>query len=142
MPRIRIEHDSESIPAFRDKPLGVQFVALQDTRELVTIRPTDLVWTLQDIACKAGSIVRLQPPATASDADIARVKEGLIRSGAVRVRVEPRAAGEKIVAHVEERPAARATVREVVFAMASEARSHNPKALRNELERALSEEGV
>jgi hypothetical protein len=142
MARVRVEPNRVSIPESTKSTSGVRFVPLVDTRELVTIRPTDPVWISDSIVCKAGSIVRLQPPATASDADIARVKEGLQRAGAVRVRVEPRAKGEKVVAQKEERPAARATIREVVFGMSDEARTHNREALHAELERALSEEGI
>jgi hypothetical protein len=142
MARIQVEPNRVSIPESTMSPIGVRFVPLGDTRELVTIRPTDPVWTSDRIVCKPGSIVRLQPPATASDADITRVKEGLTRAGAARVRVEPRATGEKVVAQKEERPAARASIREVVFGMANEARTHNREALRAELERSLSEEGI
>jgi hypothetical protein len=141
MARVRVEVDPVSIPAFRD-PIGVQFVPLDSTRDLVTIRPSDPVWSSSEPTCKAGAIIRLQPPATASDADVTRVREWFLRSGAVRVRVEPRAAGEKVVAPVETKPAVRASMRTVVLEMAEEARTHNREALRAELDRALSEEGI
>ena len=142
MPRVRVELPV-SIPAFRDRPIGIRFVALSDVRRLVTLHPSDSVWTSFVVRCELGSIVRVRPPATASDADIARVEAELLRLGAARVRVEPRAAGEKVVASVDvPKRAARATMRETVLQMASEARTHNREALREELERAMSAEGI
>lgn len=142
MARVRVELPV-SIPAFRDSPIGVRFVALSNVRRLVTIHPTDRVWTSFDARCEKGSIVRVRPPATASDADIERVEAALKRAGAVRVRVEPRAAEEKVVAK-EEAPkrAARSTMRETVLAMANEARTHNREALLEELEGAMTKAGI
>lgn len=142
MPRVRVDNPV-SIPAFRDRPIGVRFVALSDVRRLVTIHPTDSVWTSFAPKCEHGSIVRVRPPATASDADIARVEAELLRLGAARVRVEPRVAGEKVVASVDvPKRAARATMRETVLQMGNEARTHNREALREELETALTKAGI
>jgi hypothetical protein len=139
MARVRVDLPV-SIPAFRDPPIGVRFVALDDVRRLVTIHPTDSVWTSFDARCEPGSIVRVRPPSTASDAD---VEADLKRAGAARVRIEPRAAGEKVVAPIEvPKRAARSTMRETVLTMANEARTHNREALQEELERAMSEEGI
>lgn len=141
MPRYRVEHPV-SIPE-RDHPIGVRFVALSDVRRLVTIHPSDSVWTSFVVRCEPGSIVRVRPPATASDADIERVEAALKRAGAARVRVEARSAGEKVVASIDiPRRAARSTMRETVLQMASEARTHNREALIEELERAMSAEGI
>jgi hypothetical protein len=142
MPRIRVELPV-SIPAFRDAPIGVRFVPLSDVRRLVTIHPNDRVWTSFDARCPEGAIVRVRPPATASDADVERVEAGLKRAGAVRVRVEPRVAGEKVVAPVNTpKRVARSTMREMVLAMVQEARTHNREALRDELERAMTKAGI
>lgn len=142
MARVRVDL-AVSIPPFRDPPIGVRFVALSDVRRLITIHPTDPVWTSFDVRCESGSIVRVRPPATASDADIERIESALRRAGAVRVRIEPRAAGEKVVAQIEvPKRAVRSTMRETVLMMASEARTHNREALLEELERAMSEEGI
>jgi hypothetical protein len=149
MPRVQVDPDRVSIPGSSNLPIGVRFVKLDGMRELVTIRPTDRMWTDVAPTCRAGSIVRLQPPAAASDADVQRVREGLVRAGAERVRVEPRATGEKVVASPFEDLAyewnpkhPRRAIRETVMSMADEARTHNRQALRAELERALSEEGI
>jgi hypothetical protein len=142
MAHVRVELPV-SIPAFRDPPIGVRFVALNDVRRLVTIHPTDPVWTSFNARCEPGSIVRVRPPATASDADVERVEAALTRAGAARVRVEPRAVGEKVVAPIEvPKRAVRSMMRETVLVMASEARTHNREALQEELERAMSEEGI
>lgn len=142
MARIRVD-SPVSIPALSDTPMGVRFVAFSDVRKLVTIHPSDSAWTSLGVRCAEGSIVRVRPPATASDADVARVEAALLQAGAVRVRVEPRAAGEKVVAPVmAPKRAARSTMRATVLSMATEARTHNREALRAELERAMSEEGI
>lgn len=142
MARVRVDRPV-SIPAFRDPPIGVRFVALSDVRRLLTIHPTDSVWTSFAAKCELGSIVRVRPPATASDADVQRVEAALLKAGAVRVRVEPRAVGEKVVAKPEApKRAARSTMRQTVLTMASEARTHHREALLEELERAMSEEGI
>lgn len=142
MARIRLDRPV-SIPTFDVPSIGVRFVALSDVRRLVTIYPSDPVWTSFTPKCEAGSIVRVRPPATASDADVARVEAALLKSGAVRVRVEPRVAGEKVVAPQEApKRAARSSMRETVLQMASEARTHNREALCEELERAMSAEGI
>lgn len=142
MARVRVDRPV-SIPAFDVSAIGVRFVVLSDVRRLVTIHPSDSVWTSFNARCEPGSIVRVRPPATASDADIARVEAALLKAGAVRVRVEPRAAGEKVVAPQETpKRAVRSTMRATVLQMASEARTHNREALRDELERAMSAEGI
>lgn len=142
MPRYRVELPV-SIPESRKPPIGVRFIALSDVRRLVTIHPSDSVWTSFDARCEEGAIVRVRPPATASDADIERVEAGLKRAGAARVRIEPRAAGEKVVASVDvPKRAARSTMRETVLTMANEARTHNREALRDELDRAMTKAGI
>lgn len=142
MARVRLDHPV-SIPAFDASAKGVRFVALSDVRRLVTIHPSDSVWTSFVVRCEPGSIVRVRPPATASDADVARVETALLQAGAARVRVESRAAGEKVVAPIDvPKRAARSSMRSTVLTMASEARTHNRKALLEELERAMSAEGI
>jgi hypothetical protein len=94
--------------------------------------------------CPAGAIVRIRPPADAADSDIARQRAAYERAGAARIRVEPRAAGERVRANAvehEPRPP-RAMVREVVMAMAAEARTHNRAALVEELDGALTAQGA
>ena len=143
MARVRVETIPGSIRSLSDPPIGVRFVALSNVRRLTTIGPSDSVWTTFDVRCDSGSIVRVRPPATASDADVERVEAGLKRAGAVRVRVEARSAGDKVVAPIDDpKRAARSTMRETVLSMATEARTHNREALRAELERAMSEEGI
>jgi hypothetical protein len=133
---------------FRDiakfSPPTIRFVPLDETRVLLTVRPTDPVWTGAPPVCAPGAIVRIRPPADAADSDIARQRAAYERAGAVRIRVEPRAAGERVRANIvedEPRPP-RAIVREVVMAMAAEARTHNRTALIEELDRALTTQGA
>lgn len=91
--------------------------------------------------------MRIRPPAEASDADVLRQRDAHERAGAARVRVEPRAAGQRVAAPERERPAeetpsAKARMRSVVMSMANESRAHDRAALVEELDRALSEQGV
>ena len=142
MARVRVEIPV-SIPPLSEPPIGVRFVALSDVRRLVTIGPSDSVWTSFVVRCEKGAIVRVRPPATASDADLERVEAELLRLGAARVRVEPRATGDTVVAPIDvPRKAARSTMRETVLAMASEARTHNREALQDELEHAMTKAGI
>ncbi len=124
----------------------VRFVPLAESRALLTVRPADPVWSGAPPVCPPGAIVRIRPPAEASDADVLRQRDAHERAGAVRVRVEPRAVGERVLAPAPaaapETPAVRATIRGVVMEMAGEARAHNPTALVEELDRALSQQGV
>jgi hypothetical protein len=122
----------------------VRFVRFDDARALLTIRPQDPVWSGAPPVCPSGAIVRIRPPAEASDADVLRQRDAHERAGAARVRVEPRAAGERVMQAKSEpeRPAARTTIRDVVMGMAGESRAHDRTALIDELDRALSEQGV
>jgi len=125
-------------------PPLVRFVHLTDSRVLMTVRPADPVWSGAPPICPMGAIVRIRPPAEASDADVLRQRDAHERAGAARVRVEPRAAGERVLPPVAapETSAVRATVRGVVMSMAAEARAHDSAALVEVLDRALSEQGV
>lgn len=125
----------------------VRFVRFDDARALLTVRPQDPVWSGAPPVCPTGAIVRIRPPAEASDADVLRQRDAHERAGAARVRVEPRAAGQRVAVPERERPAeetptAKARMRSVVMTMANESRAHDRAALVDELDRALSEQGV
>lgn len=121
----------------------IGFVPASSARVLATIGPDDPAWKGEHPACPPGAIVRIRPPASASDADVARVQASLERAGASRARVEARAAGADVLPRKAERaPAERRTIREVVIGMAGEARSEDRGALVAFLDEVLSEEGI
>lgn len=124
-------------------PPNVRFVPSPEARPLSTTTPDDPVWRGAPASCPPGAIVRLRPPADASDADVARAREAHERAGAVRCRVEPRAAGVEVLARPRSAgKAERRTFREVVMGMAAEARAHDREALVAVLDEALTEEGL
>lgn len=125
-------------------PSVVSFVRLDAPRPLVTVTPSDPVWSGAALACPAGSIVRVQPPARATDVEIARVREACERRGAARCRIEPRAADDRVVlaARKEIAPMRSSSVREVVDGVASEARTHDRSALVAMLDELMSAEGL
>lgn len=124
-------------------PPNVRFVPSPAARALATTTPDDPVWRGSPASCEPGAIVRLRPPADASDADVARVRAAHERAGAVRCRVEPRAPGAEVLARPRSaEKAERRTFREVVMGMAAEARPHDREALVAVLDEALTEEGL
>lgn len=104
----------------------VNMMLLDGARALVTIGPNDKYWDLAEMS-KAGrrkayalppkgAIVRVQPPSTATDEQIAQLREWL-RECAV-VRVDARAPGEQIVVEKQKAKGVRQNAREVVMEMA------------------------
>lgn len=90
-----------------------------------------------------GALVRLHPPADASDGDVAAVVGRVERAGAVRVKVVPRVAAPEVVRRTGAGPSSpRLGHRAAVMAVADESRSSDPEALRALLGGILDEEGI
>jgi hypothetical protein len=124
-------------------PSSVRVVPSPEARVLQTISPDDPVWRGGAASCAPGAIVRIRPPADASNADVERLINALRRAGAVRCRAEPRAASAEVLTRPE-RPAKaeRRTIREVVERMVAESRAHDREALAATTDEALTEEGL
>jgi hypothetical protein len=133
----------------------VEAVLREGARRLVDVDADRMVWAavadrrargaagelLRDDGL-AGAIVRLSPPASATDADVAEVEEMARASGAVAVRVAPRPAApevarEAVLQAAEDAPAR--SLREVVAKILEGARSADPGALVDLVEEALVE---
>ena len=68
------------------------------TRKLITIRHTSHAWkNFLKLKPPVGSLVRLVPPAEATDAQIAELRSRLLESGAKGVKVAPRASGDQVL---------------------------------------------
>ncbi len=132
---------------------SVKNVELGDARRLVSIETDSEVWATdidvrQALGAKheiGGAIVRVKPPAGASDEQITHVKELLAEHGAVAVKVLPRASGE-IAAHVSkenqgQRP--QRTIRQVVLDRAGAvSNSRDREALLQTLNNVMDEAGL
>lgn len=99
-----------------------------DARTLVTIGPDDEFWSVDDKALEylkgkfAGAIVRLQPPANASEAYIENARRFLAAAGVAAMRFESPA--QAAIAVERPRPERHAVPREVVMAMANDRSRH------------------
>lgn len=89
-----------------------------------------------------GAIVRVNPPATSTDEQVADVKKRLIDAGAVAVKVMPRASAGSVVKPQTEDRSSVMTVRGTVMGMIDEARVVDRDALRAVVEEALVQEGL
>lgn len=131
------EHDGGS------GPWRVRFELVGSPTRLWTIGPSSpIAWTsstVADAAFARGGIVRLRPSADASDERIASSRLLFERAGALKVTVEPRAlAAGTIAKRSEPEESPHRTAREVVMAMAEEARTDDRPALVDELDARLS----
>ncbi len=132
---------------------SVKTVELGGARRLVSIETDSEVWSSdvdvrQALGSKykiEGAIVRVKPPAVASDEQITHVKELLAEHGAVAVKVLPRASGE-IPAHVAKESRGRGpqrTIRQVVLDRAAAvSNSRDRDALLQTLNNIMDEAGL
>lgn len=107
-------------------------------RRLVTIGD----WSAVPATRLSGALVRTTPAAGATDATIAGFEQQLRELGAVEVKVLPRAAGAAVVAPKGVRPAAPATMRQVVAEVIAAAHTRDRVGLTSLVEQALVEVGL
>jgi hypothetical protein len=90
-----------------------------------------------------GALVRLFPPAAASEERIASVARALEAAGAARVKIVSRETPPDVVRRIVDDPSrSEASHREVVVRMADEARSRDRGALKALLDEVMTEEGL
>ena len=92
-------------------PARVESRPVEGARQLVTIGPEHVAWRGWEgkLPMSAdGAIVRVQPPESATDEEVARVVENLRSTGAVAVKVQQRRRSATVVEPREQRPHARA----------------------------------
>lgn len=135
-----------SIQEATDQDRSVIPVKLDGSRELATIPPESLIWAPENnFKWKpgAGAIVRLRPPADASDADVERASEYFRKAGAERVTVLPRPRAEVIPAEAHERSPEKALgARDAVLSLVAESNSKDKEALAKLCERVMAEVGL
>lgn len=123
---------------------SVQPMTLLASRELVTIEADHAAWKGAGKLRRktfAATIVRLRPPPSASDEEVAELRRFCEERGAVRVVVAPRARANLLPEHREHAAEADSrSTREVVEAMVAE--SPNAEALLPFCERVMSEAGL
>ncbi len=124
----------------------VRHEPIRPSRFLITIHSTSDVWGGESLTCEAknglradapGAIARVRPPADAPADRIAEVVRTLEQGGAVKVVVEPRPSAT-IVTPGDNRSRDKRSAREVVMAMAAEARTADRPALERRLDEELS----
>lgn len=122
---------------------------LVEARALIEIGPNDPWKRFESGDYKVhanvkGAIIKVVPPASATDETIDRLRTVLIEAGALTVRVMPRPKGAVIPAGVEvktKKPAHR-SVREVVLQLTKEANSKDHAALKTIVEETMSKVGL
>jgi hypothetical protein len=116
-------------------------------REFVTFGPA--LWTENpdlgdsEVRCSVslkGAFVRLEPPAEATDEQVAKVKRYCEANGAVRVSVLPRRRAAQVVAPTEKRPHRK--VREVVAELVDAANVEDREGLRTTCETIMSKRNL
>lgn len=121
---------------------GVRRETFEWSRELVTVEPTEPFWagTLPKRKYD-GAIVRLRPPATAGDEDVAAARLFFEKRGAERVIVLPRPRAE-VVPQESISATTSESARAAVLALARESNSTDRNALAAFVEEIMAEEGL
>lgn len=146
MPRKAKKKPEEAKAAGGEGAARIEVVEREAARQLLTIEPDDSAWATGSLesSITSGALVRVRPPADASDEAIAGLRETLRSAGAAAVKVLPRAAGTSFAVVPEgerERKAGR-TIRQVVMERAEAAVTADRPALLQALDEALSEVGL
>lgn len=113
-----------------------------ETRALLTIDEGHGKWFGRDLEFEPGTIVRLIPPAGLPDSHVESTRRELLDCGAARVKVVRRRAPLVLKPERREQRSPRASARETVMRMASEARTVDRPALVALLDARLTEQGI
>jgi hypothetical protein len=129
---------------------AVKFKSLTDSRSLITLHAKHNVWADKDLDAAIAnigksiseSIIRLEPPNNATDADIELLAGKLKSKGAVAIRVSPRQHGDAVLVKEERSEMKIVSIRQVVMAMADESRVDDKTSLCEVLDLAMLAEGL
>ena len=146
MPRKKAKKGQLELPSSEPR---VTFLRNEQARRLVSVDHHDPAWmdAIGHVKLRADAkdaIVRVCPPADASDEDIAAIEAALRNDGAMIIRTIPRApAGKPVVAARGQKDAQSMPARKVVEEMVNGATaSHDKEALAAFCETVMSEEGL
>lgn len=131
-------------PELRLGPFSARRVPVE-ARGLRTVGPDDGFWKGDAIREPWGELVRVLPPADATDEVVARAEAAFYELGAAKVRVGARAAGKATIPAGDRSPApltARRSIRDVCKELVAEARVDDRSALSVLVDRLLSEAGA
>jgi len=130
-------------------PVGLIRRCVEEPRRLLTVDVGSTLWAGEmevDPDAVKGAIVRLLPPADATDLRIEEVRALFEAAGAAAVRPMPRAAigrvGEREVGGNAVDTRAVVDLRAAVLAVAARMAAADPAALKAELEAVMSEVGL
>ncbi len=131
-------------PAATDPRESVERVPFSKARELMTVQPGDGCWkgTLPKRKKFDGLIVRLQPPATATDEEVAALRKFYEARGAERVFVSPRARSAVLPEKAMTTSVPKETARQAVVALVAESNAKDKASLHALCELVMSEEGL
>lgn len=125
--------------------------AIEGGRKMVRVHPDGMVWAREDLAtlpasmmpAMEGAIVRIDPPADASDAKVEEVRAAFERAGAEAVRVSTRSNSDVVVHEPPPgAPPVRRDLREVVHELVEGANVDDLPALRELAERLMAKAGL
>lgn len=139
---------SRSEPADTDHERSVKPVLLDASRELHTIDSNHPYWSKPPTPrakdpSVVGAIVRLRPPASATDEQVEAMRKLFAKAGAERVTVLPRPRAEVVPANAHDRACEKAIgARQAVLSLVEESNSKDKKALGGLCERVMAEVGL
>jgi hypothetical protein len=129
----------------KKKLVEPSFVSIDDSRVLVTIKSDSEIWKSSAILEEmelGGSIVRLIPPATATDLQIEELKVRCTEMGAVAVKPLPRQQLGKAGEQDDPKRIASKDLRAAVLEVADRMATDDKTALLKELNFAMDEAGI
>lgn len=125
---------------------NVLAVTVSGARGLHTVEPDHYSWKdgpdLRADPIEPGAIVRLRPPATATDAEVERSRKAFEEAGAARVTVLPRPRAELLPEKAAGAPQKAVGAREAVLSLVEESSSKDKGALRALCEKVMAEVGL
>ena len=152
--RVVVDHDGIHFepPAPFEPPTKLEFgrvtaVPHKSPRPVFTLEEDNVIWmwtggSILSFGAMEHGVIRLKPPATATDELVEGVKAELLAAGALAVRVLPRPRAEPLVKEVREPAVARETLREAALHVASTLASGDQVALLERVEKTMSKVGI
>ncbi len=129
-----------------DQDRSVRRVTLDGSRRLLTIEAEDKLWDAKRRSAVAGidgAIVRLRPPAAATDEQVEVLRAFFEKAGAERVTVLPRPRADVVPADAHEKSRTSAVgARRAVESLVEESNSRDKSALGKLCERVMAEVGL
>jgi hypothetical protein len=116
--------------------------AVRGAHAMITIGQDNIAWREKDLVVPLGyHFARVQPPADATDFQIARVRKALTDAGVGVVVVQPRPRAQTVTRQQDARPL-HSGIREVIEEMVREANTPDRGALSDLVQREMGKVGL